>query len=149
MSLVTDIASIITTLYPDATYILSSKFQANQASFAVETTALPLIILDNELIKEAEIKINNNILKDTRIVISVLNLDTPNNTDLQSEAIREACEIIADRIAVNIYQLTPVLPATRQKYKLTPAFHVYNTDLTGVILDMKIMYNEVILFCNV
>jgi hypothetical protein len=148
MSLITDINTIVTGLYPDATHILSSKFKANLKSFSVQSSELPLIILDNELTKEAEIKKNNNVQKLTRIVISVLNSDVSDNSDAESEAIREACEVIADRIAVNIYQLPEVRPAGNMKYKLTPAFHVFTTNLTGVILDMQVNYNTVIEFCK-
>ena len=150
MSLITDIQGIITTLYPDATNILSSRFKANVASFDIESAELPLIIIDNELVKDVEIKINSNVQKGTRIVISVLQLDSLDNTDQQSETIRQAMEVIADRIAVNIYQLVAIRPiGDRQKYKLTPAFHVFNTNLTGVILDMVANYNEVVSFCKV
>lgn len=148
MSLVTDINTIVTGLYPDSIYILSSKFKANLKSFSIPTSGLPLIILDNELSKDTEIRRNNNLVKTTRIVISVLNKDVSDNSDLESEAIRQACEDIADRIAVNIYQLTDVRPAIPQKYRLTPAFHAFNTNLTGVILDMNVNYNEVVEFCK-
>lgn len=148
MSLVTDINTIVTGLYPASTYILSSKFKANLKSFSVQLAALPLIILDNELTKETEIKRNNNLIKSTRIVISVLNSDVSDNSDAESESIREACELIADRIAVNIYQLPEVRPSGAQKYKLTPAFHVFTTNLTGVILDMQVNYNLIVEFCK-
>lgn len=148
MSLITDIEAIVTGLYPDSTFILSSKFKANLKSFSIQSTELPLIVLDNELSKESEIKRNNNLIKSTRIVISVLDKDVSDNSDLESEAIREACEVIADRLAVNIYQILEVRPAGLQKYKLTPAFHVFTTNLTGVILDINVNYNQVVEFCK-
>lgn len=148
MSLITDITTIITGLYPAATFTLSSKFKANVDSYLTQTSELPLIILNNEIKSDNEIKLNNNVQKNTRIVIMILNLDTVDNTDLQSESIRAAMEVYADKIAVNIYQLANVIPAGRQKYSVNPEFHVFNTNLTGVTLEMNVNYNEVIDFCN-
>ena len=146
MSLITDIQTIIKGLYPDATYTLSSKFKANVQSFIMETTEFPLIILNNEIAKNNEININNNILKDTGIKIMILSPDDVDNTDAQSEDIRQAMEDHADRIAVNIYQLLEVRPLSRQKYRTDPLFHVFNTNLTGVTLDMQVNYNEIVNF---
>lgn len=147
MSLVTDIGTIVSTLYPTATYILSSKFQANLKSFSLASTALPLIILDNELSKDVEIKQNNNIQKDSRIVISFLSLDHTGNTDAQSNSIVESMEAYADRVAVQIYQLLPVrLTKGNQKYTITPIFHAFSTNLTGVALEMRANYNTTVNF---
>lgn len=147
MSLITDIQSIVTELYPASTFILSSKFQANVTAFFENSPKFPIIILDNELSKNNSIQKNNNVLKDSKILISVLDLDDINNTDLQSDAIRQACEDIADRIAVRIYQLIPVrLVSGNQKYKVTPMFHVFSSNLTGVALEMQANYNEIIQF---
>lgn len=146
MSLITETQTIIEGLYPDATFTLSSKFKANYQSFLTETSAFPLIVLNNEITKDNEIKINNNVLKNTRIVIMVLELDKFDASSVESESLRSACEVIADRIAANIYQLTEVRPSNRQKYKVIPEFHVFNSDLTGVTLDMNVNYNETINF---
>ena len=143
MSLITDISTIVSTLYPASTYILSNKFNANLASFNVAATALPLIILDNELMRNNEIKANNNVVKTHRIIISVFKLDNTNNTDTQSNTIFEQCEVIADHIAANIYLKLPVIPNPRQQYTVTPAFHAYNANLTGAILSMQVGYNSI------
>jgi hypothetical protein len=148
MSLISDISTIVTGLYPDATYLLSSKFQANVTAYLTDTTDLTLIILDNELPNQAEIKKNNNVIKDQKIIISFLSLDSTDNTDLQSEAIRAAMEAMADRVAVNIFQLLPVRPAGNQKYKTTPLFHVFSSNMTGVALEMQVNYNTIIEFCK-
>ena len=147
MNLVSDIQTIITTLYPDATQILSSKFQANVTAFLTELTELPLIIIDNELSKVADIKKNNNVQKDSKILITFLNLDEAGNTDVQSDAIRSSMEAMADRVAVRIYQLIPCrLISGNQKYKLTPMFHVFSSNLTGVALEMQCNYNQIVNF---
>lgn len=146
MSLVTSISSIVALLSPTSTYILSSKFHANLKSFSVAATALPLVILDNELSKDNEIKANNNVIKKSRIAISVLNKDDMDNTDAQTNSIIEGCEELADRIAAQIYQLAPVRPDPRQQYKITPMFHVFNTNLSGVALEMTVNYNSIINF---
>lgn len=146
MSLITKVAEIITELYPDATFTLSNKFNANTASYFLEAEKFPLIILNNEIKKNNEVKINNNVLKDTRIAVTILNLDSVDNSDLESEDIRSEMEVHADKIAAKIYQLTEVRPADRQKYKTDPEFHVLNTDLTGVTMDMNVNYNEIINF---
>lgn len=147
MSLITDISTIITGLYPDATFILSSKFHANTTAFLAELARLPLIILDNEFPKTPSIQKNNNVLKDSKIVISFLNMDDFNNTDQQSEAIRDAMEDMADAVAVRIYQEIPVrLTGNNQTYKVTPMFHVFSSNMTGVVLEINLKYNEVIPF---
>jgi hypothetical protein len=146
MCLITDISTIITGLYPDATFTLSSKFKANYESFLTEAANLPLIVLNNEIPKDNEIKVNNNVLKNTRIAILVLSLDSVENSDSESEAIRAEMELYADRIAANIYQEIEVRPTGRQKYKCTPEFHVFNSNLTGVALDMNVNFNEIVNF---
>jgi len=146
MSLITDITSIITELYPDSNFILSSKFQANVSAFLTDLSELPLIILDNDLPRTASIQKNNNVLKDSKILISFLNLDN-NGTDADSEAIRSEMEAMADRVAVKIYQLIPCrLVSGNQKYKVTPLFHVFSSNLTGVALEMQANYNEIVNF---
>jgi hypothetical protein len=147
MSLISDIQQICTDLYPNSSFILSSKFNANVASFFETAPNFPIIILDNELSKNASIQKNNNVLKDSKILITVLQLDSVDNTDTQSDAIRQACEDIAHRIAVRIYQLIPVrLVSGNQKYKLTPMFHVFAQNLTGVALEMQANYNTIVQF---
>lgn len=146
MSLVSSISAIVTLLSPTATYILSSKFNANLKSFSIASTALPLIILDNELSKQNEIKANNNVMKTHRVVMSFLTLDKTNNTDVQTNAIIEAMETLADRVAVNIYQLIEDRPEPRQKYSITPLFHAFSTNLSGVALEMQVNYNSIVNF---
>lgn len=146
MALESDISTIVAEVYPTATYKLASKFRANLESFSVETAALPFIVLDNEIPKNVDIQKNANVLKETRILIYFLDKDTPDNTDVQTRAIQTAMELVADKVAWEIYRLEAVRPITKQKYKTTPVFHVYNTDLSGVILDMLVNYNEVIVY---
>ncbi|MFA5194852.1 MAG: hypothetical protein WC401_03535 [Bacteroidales bacterium] len=145
MGLISQISDIITGLYPDATFLLGSKFTANYQSYLVEATALPLIVLDNELTKTAEIKKNLNVQKDTKIVISVFLADSMDNTDTQSQVIQEQAEDIADRIAVNIWQLIEIRPITgNQKYKITPLFRYLNSIMSGVAIEMQGNYNLII-----
>jgi hypothetical protein len=144
LSLLTDIKTIITNLYPDSLQVLSSKFQAGITSYLSNEAQLPLIIIDNELPKQAEIHKNDNVTKDTKVLISVLDVDSTDNTDEQSQALVENCEEMADRIAVQIYQLLPVRPATNQKYKITPMFHVFSSNMTGVALEMQVNYNQIV-----
>jgi hypothetical protein len=124
--------------------VLSSKFQAGITSYLSNEAQLPLIIIDNELPKQAEIHKNDNVTKDTKVLISVLDVDSTDNTDEQSQALVENCEEMADRIAVQIYQLLPVRPATNQKYKITPMFHVFSSNMTGVALEMQVNYNQIV-----
>ena len=144
MSLISSIETIITTFYPDSEYILSSTFHANKQSFDITSAKMHMIILDNELSKDAEIKPSANVHKDTRIVISFLDEDSLDNTDAQTEVIRAAMESMADTVAFQIYQLPDIRPSGNQKYKLTPAFHVFNTNLSGVIMEIKAIENVVI-----
>ena len=108
---------------------------------------MPLIILDNELSKNPSIQKNNNVLKDSKIVVTFLNLDSFDNTDNQSEVIRQAMEDMADRVAVKIYQELPVrLTGSNQTYKTTPMFHMFSSNMTGVALEMNVKYNEIVEF---
>jgi hypothetical protein len=145
LGLISDISTIITGLYPDATFVLASKFSVNYQSYLVSSTALPLIVLDNELTKTAEIKKNNNVQKDTKIVISVFLQDNMNNTDAQSQAIQDQAEAIADRIAVNIWQVDEIRPLNgNQKYKITPLFRYLNSIMSGVALEIQCNYNSIV-----
>jgi hypothetical protein len=146
MSLNSDIRTIITGLYPDATFALLSKFRANEQSFYTEATAMPLIIHDDEIVKDNEVKINNNVMKSHKVLVMFLNKDEQTNTDEQSQAIKDGMEGYADAVAVKIYQLEQVRPAGRQKYKTTPLTHIFNSDLSGIVLDMQVNYNEIINF---
>jgi len=146
LSLITDIKSIIATLYPDATLILSSKFKANLTSFNIDAADLPLVVIDNEQPKDSDIKKNNNVHKDTRIIISFLYLDSKENSDEQTNTLIEQAEAMADRVAVNIYQLLTVRPEGNQAYKITPMFHVFSTDLSGVALEIRVNYQQIVRF---
>lgn len=146
MSLITDIQTIITSVVPNSTQILSSKFNSNVQSFLEPSSGFPIVIIDNEISKNSEIKKNNNVQKDTKIVISVLDLDSIDNTDVQSQALADNCEDIADLIAVRIYQVLEVRPKGNQAYKITPMYRVFNTMLTGVILEVQINYNTIVNF---
>lgn len=146
MSLITQIQAIITSVAPDATSILSSKFNANYQSFNIDSADLPLIVLDNEIPKNSEIKKNNNVIKDARILITFLVLDSNDNTDAQSQALTDSMEALADLVTVRIYQELEVRPSGNQKYKITPMYRVFNTMLTGVSLDMQVSYNSIVNF---
>lgn len=146
MSLISQVQSIITALAPAATSILSSKFNANYQSFNVDSADLPLIIIHNEIPKNSEIKKNNNVIKDTKILITLLVLDSTDNSDSQSQALIDSMEDLADLIAVRIYQELEVRPSGNQKYKITPMYRVYNTMLTGVALEMQVNYNSIVNF---
>lgn len=148
MSLITDISTILNELYPDSTRILSSKFAAGVASNLTQLTQFPLIITDNELTREGSIQKNNNVLKDSKVLINFLDLDSVNNTDTQSEDIRARMEAMADVVAAKIYQLETVRVqgGNNQKYKTTPMFHVFSSNLTGVALEMQVNYNEIVAF---
>jgi hypothetical protein len=146
MSLNTQITSIINTLYPATTVILSSKFSGNIQSFSLPASALPVAIIDNELSNVSEIQKNNNVLRDCKILINFLNQDSKENTDVQSDLIREAMQSMAERVAANIYQLLEIRPKGNQAYKITPGFHLFASDLTGVALEIQCSYNTVIDF---
>lgn len=148
MSLSSDIQTIVNNLYPDATFSILSNFRSNEESFYTETSALPFIVLYNEIVKNNEIKINNNVMKNHKLLILFLNLDDINNTDTQSQAIIDAMEGYADRVAVKIYQLEQVRlnPGARQKYKTTPLFRQFSSSLSGVALEMLVNYNTIVNF---
>jgi hypothetical protein len=145
MSLITDIQTLVPALYPDATFVLSSEFLKDYNAWLTEEN-IPLIILDNEQPKTVYIKKNNNVQKDTKIQISFLDYDNNDNTDQESENVRASMELMADRVAVNIFQAIEVRPSGNQKYKITPMFKVFSSNMTGVSLEMQVNYNEVVNF---
>lgn len=145
MSLVTQIKTILTTLNPDGTNILASKFRANVDAQYLESTELPLIVIDNEIKSRNSIQKNFNIIKNKKYIIWFLQKDTPDNTDDQTKAIQEAMELLADRTALNLFRLEVVrLTGGNQKYNIEPAFHVYSKDLSGVFLEIDVEYNNVV-----
>lgn len=146
MGLLNDIKTILSNLYPDSLVIFSSTFQANVQTYLTDPDQLPIIIISNDLPKTDTIQINNNVIKDIKILISFLSLDSTDNTDDQSEVLRQDMEDMADMAAVKIYQLTEVRPSNRQQYKVTPMFHVFSSNMTGVALEMQVNYNSIITF---
>jgi hypothetical protein len=144
MSLITQITTVINTLYPNVTVILSSKFSANIQSFSLPAGSLPVAIIDNEQPNNSEIKKNNNLQRDTQIKITILDQDSKENTDAQSQALCDAAMAMADRIAANIFQIDEIRPKDNQQYKITPAFHFFVSDLTGVILEIQCNYNTTV-----
>jgi hypothetical protein len=146
MSLINDIAEIVADLYPDSNFKFLSEFRTNEEAFFSEISEMPLIVLNNNILKNAEIKQNNNVIKDTRIEIYILKLDDNSYDEKQRENLRSECEIVGDRIAVNIYQKLNVRPAGNQKYILNPEFNAFASNMTGVRLQMNVNYNEIINF---
>lgn len=146
MSLITEILSIASEVSPTSSVILSSKFNSNVQGFLTAESNLPLIILDNELPKNSEIKKNNNVQKDTKVLITILGLDSQDNSDIQSNTICESMEAIADLIAVRIYQIVAVRPIGNQKYKVTPMYRVFGSMMTGVAMEMQVNYNTIVNF---
>ena len=146
MSLISEIISIAQAAAPTATVILTSKFNADYTAYCTAEAALPLIVIDNQIEKSSEVKKNNNVQKDTKISIQILNLDSQDNTDSQSQSISDTCEDIADLIAVKIYQLTEVRPSGNQRYVVKPMYRILGSMMTGVTLDMQVNYNSIVNF---
>lgn len=144
MSLNSQIKSIINTLYPATTVIFSSKFSANIQAFSLPAGSLPVAVIDNEQSNTSEIKKNNNLQRDTLIKITFLAQDSAENTDVQSDAIREAMQLMADRVACNIWELIEIRPKGNQQYKVTPMFHQFTSDLTGVQIEIQCNYNTTV-----
>ena len=121
MSLTSDIATIVNTKFPDATYALNSWFKANLKSYNIEemTIAKPLIILNNELPKNKEIQPNVNILAETRVMMwflvkggdGVYTTDAAMNTDI------ELLEVMADKVYNNIFQLPTIRLKGNESFK--------------------------------
>ena len=80
-----------------------------------------------------------------KYIIWYLQKDTPDNTDVQTNTIQDAMELLADRTALNLYRLTVVrLTGGNQKYNIQPVFHAFSKDLSGVFLEIDVEYNNVI-----
>lgn len=153
MSLTSDISNIVNTKFPDATYILSSWFKANRASYDIEqmTLAEPLIVLSNELSTDKEIQPNVNILAETKVLMwflvkggeGVYTTDEEMNTDI------EALAIMADQVYNNIYQLDSIrIKGGLFKYKTTPKFKIWNSVLVGVEAEARVKENQIRNFCT-
>lgn len=146
MSLITDIIAISQAASTTATVILTSKFNSDYTAYSTLEAALPLIVIDNQITKNSEIKKNNNVQKDTKISIQVLDLDSQDNNDSQSQTLCDNMEDIADVIAVKIYQLLEVRPSGNQRYTIKPMYRVLGSMMTGVTLDMQVNYNSIVNF---
>lgn len=136
MSVVSQLETISNTLYPDATFMLASKFKASRSSFDIDSVDYPLILVDNEIRKNNSIRSNNNITKRTRIVLSVLDRMDIYSTSTEIQTKQDAMELIADKIIVNMYQQTNINPEGNQDYTTDPVFHHLVTNLVGVACDV-------------
>ncbi len=150
MSLINSIESIVNTKVPDATFVLSSWFNANRKSYKIEeiTADKPLIVLNNEIRKDNEIQVNANILKDNRIVIRFLMKGGIYNSSAEMQADIELMESIADSIYPLIYRLPQVrLKGGDQRYSTTPVFKAWNSILNGVECEAKFKENVISNWC--
>lgn len=150
MSLVSDITSICNTLYPTASFILASQLKSNLEAYSLETSEFPLIILDNELPSDEEIQENAHILANHKIVLTFLQKDEFDATDVNSETIVEQMRGYARRVFVNLYKLSKIRLKTGklQRYKLTPVFKVSNSILTGVIGTIELSEDIIVNWCS-
>lgn len=149
MSLNSQIKSIVNNLSPDATYMLQSYFNANLESHGVELDKMPIVVLDNTITKDGQIMKNNNLQLNTRVVLRFLQLDDVSNTDEEREDIRQAMEDLALRVLVNMYQIENVRILTgNQSFRIIPVFNAFNTNLTGVMLEVSLNENVIISFCD-
>ena len=83
----TQIENIVSALYPDATFALSSNYEANIDNYDLNEIGYPFIILDNMLYEDVAIQPNANQLERIRILITVLYQDDYEATDSESNTI--------------------------------------------------------------
>ena len=137
--------AILTTLNPNGTNILASKFRANVNAEFLTQAKLPLIVIDNEIKGTSIIQKNFNVVKKKKYIIWFLEKDKPGNTDDATNGIQDAMEILADKTAQQIYLLSNVIETGgNQKYNIQPIFHAFSKDLSGVFLEIDVEYNNVI-----
>lgn len=152
MSLTTDIKTIVNTKFPDATYALSSWFNANRDSYDIAemTVEKPLIILNNELPTDKEIQENVNILANTRIMMWFLTQGDVYKTDIEMNTAIEALTLIADRVYINIFQLNSIRLKGSElfKYRITPKFKIWNSVLIGIEVEARVKENQIRNFCT-
>jgi len=138
MSLVTNISTIVSTLYPDATFQLMSNLKANKESFTLESSELPFIVLDNTLVKRKQIQQNANTLTNTALRMLFLNKHSDKSnihqTDTEMNTIVEAMEVVADNVMINILLLDQIRTASGEvpEYTITPQFRIFTSVLSGV-----------------
>lgn len=149
MSLITDIDTIVKAVNQDATFRLNSYFRASRNSFKLKDCQMPLVVLDNQIVKECEIRKNSNITAQAQLQIYFLDQDRPNNTDLVREEIRQSMENLAHRVFLRIFQLSYVTVEDdiNPLYTLDPVFNALVKDLTGVLGSMNINENVIKNWC--
>ncbi len=155
MSLVTDIQTIVNTLYPDATFRVMSDFHANAESTKLGFNEFPLISLDNMFKKRVQINPNANLSKRTPLKMWFLTKSiTKQNvylTDLELEALYISMELHADRVFNNIYQLDSIRINQNEisEYETERKSKVFAPVLSGVLATANWKENNIVSWCKV
>ncbi len=153
MSIVNDIANIVSTKFPDATYFFNSWLKANLESFKKTVSEMsqgaPLIILYNDIEKDIEVQPNINLLSNERIVIRVLVKGYVDDNDPHMNDDIEYCEAIANELMTQVYLLDEIrlLGTNKQTWRITPLFKVWNSILNGVQVEGSFKYNKTVNIC--
>jgi hypothetical protein len=153
MSIVNDIANIVATKYPDATYYFNSWLKANLASFKNTIDEMeegaPLIVLYNDIPKDNEVQQNTSILSSENIKIRVLVKGALDDNDPHMNQDIEYCETIVNELMLQIYFLKSIrlLGNEKQKFRVTPIFKSWNSILNGVQAEANFKYNKVENIC--
>lgn len=132
MTLAQKIENIVTTLYPSATFLLSSEFEADYESYFKDENTL--IVLNNELDEEDIIQENVNFLTKHRIQISVYLKDEFDTKNKESNLIVDQAKEISRKIYFNIW-LLPDINAEKSDGKIfhKPVIKAMNSIRTGVL----------------
>jgi len=150
MSLVSDIRSIVTTMYPDATFALASEFKAAITTSAIKADKLPFIVLDNTIKKNNRIEKNASVNKRSTIKMFFVNKVSSDISDDSQNDIVEAMELIADKVFLKIYQLDSVRTGFNevQEYTTETVFKIFADILSGVVATARYRENQVIPYCE-
>jgi len=153
MSLVTDIQTIVNTLYPSATFKFMSEFHGNLQSHDMTNVSFPLIILDNTLRKRKQIHTNANLTSSTRLVMYFLTKHSDKSnihqTDTEMNTLVENMEQIADEVFIQIYRLEKVRFGQNEiaEYDIDPEFKFMSSVLSGVKAQASWKENQIRNWC--
>jgi len=148
MSLITNIETIVNTLYPTYEFILASKQNADDEIFNNDTGYY--IILDDTITKDKELQQNANILTYNSFEMWCMQLRDEDDSD---ETVNTKClemELVGDRIMTNIFQLDSVLINNNEsfKYKSDKIKNFFISILCGQKITFKVKENQIISYCK-
>jgi len=139
MTLAERIETLVTTIYPDATFLLSSDFERDYLSYFA--TSNTLIVLNNQLEDDDTIVDNASFLTKERIQISVYIKDEFDTTDKAANVLVEQAKAISRKIYFHIWLWEDV---SGNGLTHRPAIKVFNSIRSGCFSLAMWSYSHVV-----